>query len=101
MKSKKQAEKKPALICAKCCCFRGGAVLDVLEEGRIQPVDQPVEPARHGAENDDGTGDGEHFAQVPRMTPSVLNSTAGATTALAKPVMGTRVPAPANFAMSS
>ena len=35
------------------------------------------------------------------MNPSVWNSTAGAAMALAKPVMGTRVPAPACLAMSS
>lgn len=41
------------------------------------------------------------FAPTPRMKPSVLNSMAGAETALEKPVIGTSVPAPANFAMSS
>ena len=41
------------------------------------------------------------FAAVPRIRPSVLNSTAGAVTALANPVMGNRVPAPAYFARSS
>ena len=39
------------------------------------------------------------FAPVPSTRPSVLNSMAALTTALAKPVMGTRVPAPA-FAAS-
>ena len=41
------------------------------------------------------------LAPTPRMKPSVRNSTAGAEMALAKPVMGTNVPAPAAFAMSS
>ena len=41
------------------------------------------------------------FAAVPVMKPSVLNSSAGAATELAKPVIGTSVPAPASFAMSS
>ena len=41
------------------------------------------------------------FAPTPRMKPSVLNSTAGAAMALAKPVMGTKVPAPANLAILS
>ena len=35
------------------------------------------------------------FAEVPVISPSRRNSMAGAATALAKPVMGTRVPAPA------
>ena len=39
------------------------------------------------------------FAPVPRTYPSVLASSAGATTELAKPVMGTMVPAPACFAI--
>ena len=39
------------------------------------------------------------FAPVPRILPSVLNSTAGDTTEFAKPVMGTAVPAPAYFAI--
>ena len=34
------------------------------------------------------------LAAVPVMNPSLLNSRAGDTMALAKPVMGTRVPAP-------
>ena len=34
------------------------------------------------------------FAPTPRMKPSVLNSTAGETTAFANPVIGTSVPAP-------
>ena len=41
------------------------------------------------------------FAQVPGMRPSRLNSSAGATTELAKPVIGTSVPAPAKRAISS
>ena len=41
------------------------------------------------------------FAATPSTMPSVLNSTAGAAMALANPVMGTRVPAPACLAMSS
>ena len=41
------------------------------------------------------------FAAVPVMKPSALNSMAGETTELAKPVIGTIVPAPATFAMSS
>ena len=35
------------------------------------------------------------FAPTPETSPSLRNSMAGATTALAKPVMGTSVPAPA------
>ena len=35
------------------------------------------------------------FAPTPETSPSLRNSMAGETTALAKPVMGTRVPAPA------
>ena len=35
------------------------------------------------------------LAPMPRISPSLLNSSAGETMALAKPVMGTRVPAPA------
>ena len=38
---------------------------------------------------------------MPVTKPSALNSMAGETTALAKPVIGTIVPAPAIFAMSS
>ena len=38
------------------------------------------------------------LAPVPRMRPSVLNSMAALTTALAKPVMGTSDPAPARAA---
>ena len=34
------------------------------------------------------------FAPTPNTCPSALNSIAGATTPLAKPVMGTRHPAP-------
>ena len=41
------------------------------------------------------------FTQVPRTKPSVLNSMAGEAMELAKPVMGTRVPAPANLAIFS
>ena len=41
------------------------------------------------------------FAAVPNIKPSVLNSSAGATTELAKPVMGTKVPAPPCFAILS
>ena len=41
------------------------------------------------------------FAPSPRIYPSVLNSSAGAATEFAKPVMGTSVPAPACFAMRS
>ena len=41
------------------------------------------------------------LAARPRTRPSVLNSMAGAATALAKPVMGTNVPAPACLAMLS
>ena len=37
------------------------------------------------------------FAPTPNMKPSVLNSTAVAATAIAKPVIGTSVPAPANY----
>ena len=39
------------------------------------------------------------FAPVPRTYPSVFASSAGATTELANPVMGTTVPAPACFAI--
>jgi len=38
------------------------------------------------------------FAPTPVISPSVLNSTAGAATAFAKPVMGTSAPAPACLA---
>lgn len=41
------------------------------------------------------------FAAVPRIIPSVLNSTAGAAMELANPVIGTSVPAPACFAILS
>ena len=41
------------------------------------------------------------MAAVPVMNPSLLNSRAGDTMALAKPVMGTRVPAPARLASLS
>ena len=41
------------------------------------------------------------FTPTPRTQPSVLNSIAGETTALANPVMGTRVPPPPNLAMLS
>ena len=41
------------------------------------------------------------FAPVPIILPSVLNSIAGDTTEFAKPVIGTMVPAPANFAILS
>ena len=36
---------------------------------------------------------------TPKTCPSFLNSMAGAATELAKPVMGTREPAPAHFVM--
>ena len=41
------------------------------------------------------------LAAVPSMNPSVLNSSAGATTELAKPVIGTSVPAPPCLAILS
>ena len=41
------------------------------------------------------------FTMVPVTSPSVRNSTAGEATALEKPVMGTRVPAPPNLASRS
>ena len=41
------------------------------------------------------------LAPRPSIQPSVLNSRAGAATELAKPVIGTRVPAPACFASFS
>ena len=41
------------------------------------------------------------LAAMPVTKPSALNSIAGETTALAKPVIGTIVPAPAIFAISS
>ena len=41
------------------------------------------------------------LAAMPVTKPSALNSMAGETTAFAKPVIGTIVPAPAIFAMSS
>ncbi len=41
------------------------------------------------------------FAAMPRTYPSLLNSIAGETIAFAKPVIGTIVPAPANFAILS
>ena len=41
------------------------------------------------------------LAAVPVMKPSLLNSRAGETTALAKPVIGTSVPAPPSLAASS
>ena len=41
------------------------------------------------------------FTPIPVIMPSLLNSIAGETTALANPVMGTSVPAPANRAMLS
>ena len=41
------------------------------------------------------------FAPVPGTRPSLLNSIAGDATAFAKPVIGTSVPAPANFAILS
>lgn len=41
------------------------------------------------------------FAPTPRINPSVLNSIAGDTTAFANPVIGTKVPAPAYFAILS
>ena len=39
------------------------------------------------------------FAAVPVTNPSLLNSSAGETTALANPVIGTRVPAPPNLSL--
>ena len=39
------------------------------------------------------------FTQVPKIMPSALNSTAADETALAKPVIGTSVPAPALLAI--
>ena len=39
------------------------------------------------------------FTQVPKIMPSALNSTAADDTALAKPVIGTSVPAPALLAI--
>ena len=41
------------------------------------------------------------MTQVPRTNPSVLNSSAGEAMELAKPVMGTSVPAPAKRASFS
>ena len=41
------------------------------------------------------------FAPRPVINPSALNSIAGEETAFAKPVIGTRVPAPACFAILS
>ncbi len=41
------------------------------------------------------------LAATPKTNPSLLNSSAGDTTALAKPVIGTRVPAPACLAILS
>ena len=41
------------------------------------------------------------FAPTPSMNPSVLDSIAGDTTALANPVIGTSVPAPARLAIFS
>ena len=41
------------------------------------------------------------FALMPVMMPSLLNSSAGAATEFANPVIGTSVPAPENFAMLS
>ena len=41
------------------------------------------------------------LAPRPKMKPSLLNSMAAEATALANPVMGTRVPAPANLAIRS
>ena len=41
------------------------------------------------------------LAPTPRMSPSLLVSMAGETTAFAKPVTGTRVPAPAKRAIRS
>ena len=41
------------------------------------------------------------FAAVPAISPSVLYSSAGAATALAKPVIGTSVPAPPSLASLS
>ena len=41
------------------------------------------------------------LAPKPKIIPSLLNSSAGETTALAKPVMGTRVPAPPCLAILS
>lgn len=39
------------------------------------------------------------FAPSPRINPSLLNSKAGEAMEFANPVMGTNVPAPANFAI--
>ena len=39
------------------------------------------------------------FAATPKTNPSFLNSMAGDTTALANPVIGTTVPAPAKLAI--
>ena len=41
------------------------------------------------------------FAATPKTNPSFLNSMAGDTTALANPVIGTTVPAPAKLAILS
>lgn len=41
------------------------------------------------------------FADIPRINPSLLNSIAGDTMEFANPVIGTIVPAPANFAILS
>ena len=41
------------------------------------------------------------FEPTPRINPSLLDSIAGDTTEFAKPVIGTRVPAPACFAAFS
>ena len=39
------------------------------------------------------------LAPVPKTAPSAFDSSAGETTAFAKPVIGTKVPAPPNFAI--
>ena len=43
----------------------------------------------------------KRFAPTPKIYPSALNSREGDTTELAKPVMGTSVPAPARLAILS
>lgn len=46
-------------------------------------------------------GDGEHLRRRSQYEALRLELDGRGTTALAKPVIGTSVPAPANFAMSS
>ena len=71
--------------------------------GRCGPIRGPaseehehhaVDDACRDAEDNHGPGHGDIFAAMPVIKPSLLKSMAGETTALAKPVMGTRVPAP-------